>query len=1080
MKKFLLVCFLFVFVLSAWAQERVVSGKVTSSDDGTALPGVNVILKGTTNGTVTDAEGMYKLTIPSGEGTLVISFVGLATQEVAIGSRTTVDVQLASDVTQLSEVFVTAQGIEKTRNELAYAAQKVDGDALAQTRSNNFVNGLSGRVAGLDIKRNNSLGGSTNVVIRGAKSLTGNNQALFVVDGVPIDNSIFNGASQATTTNQATGRGGYDFGNPAADINPDDIATLTVLKGAAATALYGSRASNGVIFITTKKGKAGKGIGLTVNSGVTVGMPDKTTLPEYQKKYGGGYGKFYEDPTLYFLYRDPATGFSGTGTNPALVDPTSEDASWGAKFDPNLMVYQWDAFDPASPNFGKQTPWVAAKNDPNTFLKNSILRNYSFLVDGATDKGYFKFGYAKNAEDGILPNSKMNKDFFNFSANYKLTEKLQVTAAVNVTDQRGLGRYGTGYDERNVFQSFRQWWQMNNDIGELKDAYFRNGQNVTWNWTDPSILKPIYWDNPYWTRYKNYEQDHRIRYFGFLKLDYKITNWLDAMGRASFDSYNDIQEERIAKFSVSVPFYSRYNQSFREYNYDLMLNFHKDINPDLKISGALGFNDRYTNRETIYATTNGGLIVPDLYALSNSLNPIAAPIETDSRLHVMGGYANVTTTWKKMLTIEGSFRQDAASSLPKGNNVYPYGAISGTFVFSELIQSSWLTGGKIRANYAEVGATAPAYSTKDNYVSVPLFGSTPLFTVPSTKNNPLLKPERTKSKELGLEMSFFDGRGGFDVTYYKTNTSPQIIPVTLSRATGYNSQFINAGNVQNEGLEAQVFVLPVKSDAFEWNITANFTRNRNKVVELAPGINTLQLGSYQGGVSIDAALGQPYGAIRGNDFVYTNGQKTINASGYYVSTPTANNIIGNAQPNYLLGISNKLTYKNFKFSFLIDMRNGGQLFNLDLYYGLATGLYKETAVLNDKGNEVRSPVADGGGILLPGVLADGTPNAKYYNATSFGIYGYRRNPAAAFIYNAGYIKLREVILSYSIPSAMLGNGPFKGIELSVIGNNLWIIKKYVPHGDPEDALGAGNLAMGYQSGTLPNVKRVGFNVKLKF
>src|SRR5260221_592271 len=568
MKKFLLVCFISVFALSAWAQERIVSGKVTAADDGTALPGVNVILKGTTNGTVTDADGMYKLTLPSTEGTLVFSFVGLVTQEVGIGARTTVDVQLASDVTQLSEVFVTAQGIERTKNELAYAAQKVDGDALAQTRSNNFVNGLS------------------------------------------------------------------------------------------------------------------------VNSGVTFGTPDKTTLPDYQKKYGGGYGKFYEDPTGYFLYRDKNDGFSTPGSGPDLVDPTSEDASWGAKFDPNLKVYQWDAFDPASPNFGQATPWVAAKNDPNTFLKNSILRNYSFLLDGATDKGYFKFGYAKNNEDGILPNSKLNKDFFNFSANYKLTEMLQLTAAVNVTDQRGLGRYGTGYDERNVFQSFRQWWPMNNDIGALKEAYLRNGQNVTWNWTDHTILKPIYWDNPYWTRYKNYEQDHRIRYFGFLKLDYKINSWLDAMGRASFDTYNDIQEERIAKFSVSVPFYSRYNQSFREYNYDLMLNFHKDINPDLKIGGALGFSDRLTNRETIYATTNGGLIVPDLYALSNSLNPINPPTETDSRLHVMGGYANVTATWKKMLTIEGSYRKDAASSLPKGNNVYPYGAISGTFVFSELIRAS--------------------------------------------------------------------------------------------------------------------------------------------------------------------------------------------------------------------------------------------------------------------------------------------------------------------------------------------------------------------------------------------------------
>jgi TonB-linked SusC/RagA family outer membrane protein len=1101
MKKNLLLCLTAVFMLATtelWAQERTISGRVTSAQDGSAIPGVSVVLKGTTAGTVTDANGDYQLNVPQNGGVLMFTFIGLQTQEVEIGSRSSVDVQMTEDVAQLGEVVVTAQGIERSKNELAYAAQSVEGTQVSQTRDNNFVNALSGRVAGLDIRRPNAMGGSTNVVIRGNKSITGNNQALFIVDGVPIDNSNTN------TANQSTGRGGYDYGNAAADINPDDIASINVLKGAAATALYGSRAANGVILITTKKGRGATGLGVTVNAGMTVGSIDKSTFAEYQKKYGQGYGPFYEDPTGNFLYRYPDTFDAAYETDEdgvpnfwypggALVSPLSEDASYGAAYDPNLLVYQWDSFDPLSPNFGKPTPWVAADNDPSDFFTTPIQKNYSVLLDGQTEKGYFKLGYTASDENGILPNSNLHKDFMNLGAAYKLNTKLTASGSINVSNIRGKGRYGSGYDDKNLMTNFRQWWNVGVDIDDQRAAYERdraNGGtgNVTWNWADPTALVPIYWDNPYFTRNENYENDNRLRYFGFTMLDYKPTNWLSFMGRVSLDTYNELQEERQAFGSVTTSQYSRFNRMFREYNYDLMATVNKDLNDVLNFQGVLGYNVRQTHTESVFASTNGGLALPRLYSLSNSSNPIEAPIENVSDLQVNGLYASVHLGWNKMVFLDLTGRRDESSSLPDDENVYYYPSVAASWQFSEVISDKEvLTSGKLRVNYAEVGNTAPVQSVKDTYDNASPFGSTPIFSVPGTKNNPDLKAERTKSFEVGTELAFLENRVGLDLTYYKTNTVDQIIPLPVSRSTGYDFKYVNAGNVENRGWEVQLFGIPLETDDFTWRVDVNWTRNRNEVVELPAGIDNLQLGTFQGGVSINATLGEPYGTIRGQDFVYLNGKKVVTSTdpktnGRYLRSETSNEVIGNRNPDWTGGINNRLTYKNISFSFLIDMKKGGQLFNLDMYYGLATGLYPETAGINDLGNESRLPLGEGGGFIYPNtVKEDGTPNDIRVPNDEFGYYGYRRIPAAGFIYNAGFVKLREVTLTYSLPTAFVSSiGFVKGIDLSLVGRNLWIISKHVPYADPEDTMGSGNLAGGYQGGTYPNVRNIGFNAKFKF
>jgi TonB-linked SusC/RagA family outer membrane protein len=1072
MRKLASLMALLLLCAFAIAQTRTITGQVKDSK-GDPVPFANISIKGTNNGVSADVNGNFKIDVKEGES-LIISSASFAEQEIKIGTQSTLAITLQSQG-NLQEVVVTALGIRRTRNQTPYAAQQLQGDEVSKARTSNFVQNLAGKVAGLDVKQTNTLGGSTNVILRGTKSITGDNQALFVVDGVPFNNANTN------TANQRTGRGGFDYGNSAADINPDDIASVTILKGAAASALYGSQGANGVILITTKRNA--KGLGITVNSGVTIGKIDKTTFATYQKQYGAGYGAFYEDPTHYFLYRD----VDGDGT-PDLIAPFLEDASYGSAFDPAKMVYQWDSFDPLSPNFGKARPWVASANDPTTFFQTAVSSNQSIFMDGGSDKGTFKLGYTRNDDKGILPNSKVTKNIVNIGGTYNITSKLTAGGVINFTNITGKGRFGTGYDDKNLMTNFRQWWETNIDIKDQKDAYFRNRENITWNWKDPDVLIPNFWDNPYFTRYENYENDNRNRYFGNVSLNYKITEWLNLLGRISLDSYDELQEERQAVGSVTTSSYSRFNRSYRETNYDFLANLDKDLTADINFKALVGVNLRRQHTASIRATTNGGLIVPKVYALSNSLNPPNAPIEFDGTREVQGYFAGATGTWREMITLDATIRRDKSSTLPQGNNVYYYPSVSLGFVFSKLVPAAtWLSYGKVRINYAEVGNDAPIFSVNDVYAVVPPIGGTPQSSVTGTKNNPDLLPERTKSAEAGLEMAFMKNRAGFDITYYNAKTVDQILPVVVSTTTGYNSKFLNAGTVENKGIEVSLFGSPVQTKDFAWNINVNFARNRNKVVKLFEGADNLVLADFQAGVTLNATLGQPYGTIRGSNFVYTDDGKgtlfkTVSQStGRYLLSPASNEVIGNANPDWTGGISNSLRFKNVTFSFLIDTRQGGELFSLDMFYGLGTGLYPETVLLNDLGNPSRNPVTTGsnsGGIILPGVAPDGTPNTKR-RANSEGTLGYRQ-PAAVGIYDASYIKLREVAISYALPKTLVSKLKyFKGIDVSLVGRNLWIIDKDLPYADPEESISSGNL-QGYQSGAYPTTRTFTLNAKLRF
>ncbi|SHF64487.1 SusC/RagA family TonB-linked outer membrane protein [Pedobacter caeni] len=1058
---------------SAVAQNRTITGTVTGKEDGLPIPGVTVKIMGAKGGTLTNQQGKYSLDVSPGIKSLTFSSLGFVSQTQTLPLNNILNVILTGDDQALSEVVITALGIQRKKNELPYAAQEVKGEELTKTRDNNFVNSLSGKVAGLDIKQSNMMGGSTNVVMRGFKSLTGNNQALFVVDGIPVSNANTN------TDDQTKGKRGYDYGNAAADINPDDIASINVLKGAAATALYGSRATNGVIMITTKKGKKNS-LGITVNSGVTFGKIDRTTFTKYQNEYGAGYvnqysKKGYDSPDGNFWYLDVF------GKGPSLITPFTQDASYGGAFNPDLKVFQWNAFDPTSPTYGKATSWVAAKNDPSSFYKTAVNSSQSITLDGGGDKTTFKFGYLRTDETGVLPNSKIKKNSFNFSGDHEVTSTIKISASANYTNVNGLGRYGTGYDGANPNQQFRQWWQTNVDIKEQEAAFNREKKNITWNWSDETASGAIYSNNPYWSRYKNYETDNRDRYFGNVAMTWKPLEWLDFLGRVTYDGSNELQEDRLAIGGADVSEYARYNRSANEVNFDLMANFNKQITPNLNIRGLVGSNLRRTKVSSIFAKTNGGLGTENLYSLSNSVNAINAPLERYERVAVDGLFANTTIGYKELVFLDASIRRDQSSTLPADHNSYWYPSVAGSFLFSNLMkESTWLSHGKFRINYAEVGNDAPPLSLYDVYKINPVFGGNVLTSITTDKKNPFLRPERTKSIEAGLEMNFLAGRIGFDFSYYRTNSVDQIMAVDVSTTTGFSTRFVNAGTVRNQGIEVSAFVVPIKTTDFSWTLNLNFTRNRNQVIELYEGNNNLQLADYRGGVTLNATVGEPFGTLRSTDFQYINGQKVVNDAGYYAQS-APNQVIADVNPKWAGGIQNNIKYKDLSLSFLIDIKQGGSVFSLDQYYGQATGIYRESAGLNDLGNPQRLPISQGGGVILPGVDKNGNPNTKRVEAYDNDVtpYGYINNPPAGYIYDASFVKLREAALTYALPKKWIGDKALKGVDVSLVGRNLWIIHKNTPYTDPEAGLSSGNL-QGYQSGAYPSVRTIGFNFRFKF
>ncbi|GAA4150018.1 SusC/RagA family TonB-linked outer membrane protein [Chryseobacterium ginsenosidimutans] len=958
-------------------------------------------------------------------------------------------------------VVVTALGIKREKKSLGYASEEVKAEALTggTTNTGNVASLLSGKVSGLQVNTNNNFGGSANLLIRGYKSLSGGSP-LIVIDGSPVNNGTVSGST-------------FDYGNFLSDINQDDIESINVLKGAAASALYGERGSDGVILIVTKngRGKQDGSWGVTLNSGITAGFIDKSTFPKYQTRYGAGYGHVYGDGTEYFNH-DPDTG--------ELQTPFTEDASYGAEFNPNLMVRQWDSYNPDSPTYGQATPWQAAKNGPIKFFETPVTYVNTISLEKGSKSSNISLSYTNMLSNGLLPNSDLRKNSLSAKFNYDFTDKLHASVFSTLTIQDTKGRNETGYSD-NIVTGFRQWWQTNVDVYDLRNAYERSNSNLTWNRTSGSDGTPAYWNNPYFQRYQNYQSDTRTRSFSYAQLKYDITKNFGITGKLSYDQMQMLIEERLMNGSLPQAFgasgnnvtsgYSRQDIRTTETNFDLFLNYKFDITSDLNVSGIVGGNVRRNLIDNVYASTEGGLATPGLFAISNSASPIIPPDENYSKWLTSGVYATASFGYKNLLYVDGTIRADKSSNLPKSNNSYVYPSVTGSVILSELWKPSWLSFWKIRGNYAEVGSSTENYRLQNTYRVRGGFGNTGLVDQSYFLANPDLKPQRSKEVEFGMEAQFFKNRLGFDVAIYKTRTYDQIINLPVTSATGYRTFLVNAGQINNKGIEVQLNGTPFKNDNFKWDIDVNWSKNQNEVVSLYGDSQNYLLASYQGGVSLNARVGEAFGALVGSDYVYLNGEKVINpANGRYLTNP--NQVIGNITPDWIGGVRNSFNYKGLSLSFLIDVKHGGDVFSTDMYYGLATGLYEETAV-----GDYRTA-----GVVHPGVNPNGQVNTTPTSAPdTFGnVDGYRRMPNSRFVYDASYVKLREASIGYSLPKSLLANTSFQEVKISLVGRNLWIIHKNLPYADPETGTGNGLASKGNSIGVLPTTRDLGINVTLKF
>lgn len=1053
MKLFNTLLVLLIFSIGTVYAQQTVSGSVTDQD-GEPVIGATVLAKGTSTGTTTDLDGKYTLEVPQGVEALVFSYIGFATQEVAIGSDKTINVVMSEGV-ELDKVVVTALGVSRQEKTLGYANQQVDGDQLDKARDANFLNTLQGKVAGVQITGSSNLGGSTRILLRGAGSITGNNQPLFVVDGIPLDNSNF------SDRNQERGAGGYDYGNAISDINPDDIESINVLKGPAGAALYGDRGANGVIVITTKKGSrpadAVSPIGISINSGVQ--FNEVAVLPNYQNRYGGG-SAFVTSPI----------------TGDEIVN-YSLDGSWGPEFN-GQQVRHWDSYDEwDTQNFGQTRPWEANPNNVQDFFQTGVLATNSISLSGANTAGAFRLGYTNMHQIGTQVNSSLNRHNVSLNANYNLTDKLNVFASGNFSSTHGNGRPNTGYS-LSVMSQFNQWYQRQLDTERLRNYKNPDGTQRTWNRESETDPTAKYFNNPFWDRYENGQRDRRERLFGNVGFRYEIMEGLGIGARAMTDFYTDRREEWIAVGGVDEARYEEAVRFLRENNYEVKIDYTKRFGEDISLSSFIGTNYRTNLYDRNVAATQGGLNTPGLYNLSNSVSELSIDDNTERRA-IMSAFANASVGYKDFVYLDASYRFDISSTLPLDNNLYHFYSIGGSFIFSEILpKNNILSFGKYRISYGLAGNSTEPYRLQNAYITNPNFDGNGATTVGNILFNADLRPEQTRGFETGLDLRFFNDRLGLDVTYYNQTTINLIFAVSQSAATGYTSRFTNAGNVLNYGVEIAAYGTPVKTKSgFRWDLGFNFAKNQNQVVSLAEGTDNIRLSSLFG-VALEARVGEAYGTFVGTDYVYDDaGNRMVGPNGaYLVSEPKA---LGSVLADFTGGVSTTLSYKGLSLFVLFDFQAGGKLFSLSNVWGKYSGILAETAEGDIRDN----------GVVVDGVAAQqdangewvstGQPNTANIDAQThfFLNQGYTVN--AADIYDASFVKFREARLSYTLPNKIFGKTPFRDVTIGVVGRNLAILHRNVPHIDPEAAVNAGNV-QGFEGGQLPTERSIGVNLNLKF
>ncbi|MCF8232833.1 MAG: SusC/RagA family TonB-linked outer membrane protein [Bacteroidales bacterium] len=1078
MRKFTILLALLAFLgVQAVLAQNTITGTVTSAEDGSPIPGVQVVVKGTTLGTTTDLDGNYELTVDEQAETLVFKFVGMVTKEVPIGDKTVINVTMQPEIKDIEGVVVTALGISREKKSLGYSVQDLEGEDLTKAQQDDAISSLQGRVSGVQIRSSGNMGGSSNIMIRGATTITGDNNPLIVVDGVPIDNSNYN------TTNTQAGYGGKDYGNMLNDIPPEQIKNVSVLKGAAA-ALYGSRAANGVILIETKGAERGKD-DFSVNVTSSVDFEEKYLQPQLQDKYGGG-----------AIIADGEDGFETVDVDgrTVKVPQMQVDESWGPRYNENIMVAQWDAWGPEGQLINEPRPWTAPDEGVLDFFNTGVSLKNNISVSKTGENYGIRFDYNNNTTQGTMPNSERDKNNFKLRGNAAIGNKIDVNANLNFANIYTKGRPEIGYGDNSVGQKFYQWGQRQLDYGLLEDYQYEDGTQRTWNRKAYDNPTPQYADNPYWTANENTPEDERNRFYGNLGLTYQILDNLSFEGNIYGDTYNFYIREKVAVGSQAQPYFREIVRSRSEYNYEGRFNYNMEFDK-LSVQAVAGGNIREYRYDLNEGETSGGLIVPDVYSLTNSNgNPVLDDITREKRVNSL--FLNASFSYDGFLNLDLSGRNDWSSTLPSEENSYFYFGASGSFVFSDLIDSDVMDLGKIRAGYSEVGNDTDPYEVLSTYSyhADGTFQGAPRLFISNELPNRQLKPEQTATTEFGLDLIFLQDRLNLSATYFDKVTTDQIIPLEVSKASGYATKIINAGEMASTGIEVTLGGVPVKTNDFNWRITANLTSTEQTVEEIYPGVDALDIVRAPfGGAFLRASEGDEYGQLWGYDFIRDdNGNKVVTEGGSYMSTPNLTQL-GSVYPDYNLGISNDFQYKNWDMSFLIDIQQGGVFYSLTHMWGMYSGMLEETAATNAEGNEIRDPVSEGGGIALDGVQGDVTFNDDgTYEVTntskndvkipgrSYGAFAYHGygTPSAQSVFDADYVKLRSFNLGYTLSQDQLKSQLFESIRLSVYGRNLFTWGLDQEGFDPEMTVaGTGNI-QGIDGGLQPMSRTYGFKVDI--
>jgi TonB-linked SusC/RagA family outer membrane protein len=1026
------VAAMFFSIGAIWAQNVKVSGKV-SDQKGEPVAGVYVLVQGTKTGTTTDANGAYSLTAPS-KATLVFSSMGFNTVTVPISGRSVLNVTLAENAELLNDVVVTAMGIKREKKALGYSVQEVKGATLLENRTTSVATSLNGKVAGMNISSTSVPGGSNRIVIRGNNSISGNNMPLIVVDGVPFDNT----QGVGNTTDVSWGSGYSDTGDGISMLNADDIESISVLKGPSASALYGSRGGNGVIVVTTKKGVAGQ-THVSFNSNFTV--ENVMTEPEFQNEYGQG----------------TAGKFVLTSRN-----------SWGPKMDGHLET-DWS---------GTARPFVAKNNNFKDFMNTGTAWTNSVDFSTANEKSSIRVGLTNLQQKGVIPENKLSRTAFTTRATWEVLPKLHLDTKINYTYQKGEGRpefSASGFNP--IFALIYTPRSIN--LHEMKGIFNTDGSIIDWY---PSKLTVV--NNPYAITHLTGSEDRTNRIDGFMSLKYDVFSWLNAQVKYGIDTYSKdwdrwIRHGLVSSSTLKNGRYTNQTKNYSEANAEFLITAHKDNLFNSKLSGNLMFGGNMMHRH--YTSTYQqaiGLNIPELYTIENGITINSSNYKYNKETQSLYGMAQLS--WDNWLYLDVTARNDWSSTLPSSNRSYFYPSVSLGWVVTDMLYKynvtlpKWFSYLKLRASYAEAGNDTDPYQLDPSLTTVAnMTGGLMGVALPSTLANSKLKSEKIKSMEFGLEGKLFDGRLGFDVTYYKKKALNQIIAMPVSITTGYSNKYINAGQVNNYGWEVMLNGTPLETKNWRLDLALNFAKNNSKVVELTQGVNQVILAQPMGqNCYVVAKVGESYGQIYTNGFkVDANGNRLVGDNGKYITDATLR-CSGNFNPDWTMGFSGNLSYKNWSFGFLIDIRKGGDIYLQSMMRLQANGQTKETLLGRD------AYYTSGTGIVAKGLNVNtGNVNTVAIDPTSY--WGQFYGNIGNYIYDASNVRMREMRIGYTFPRKWFAKTIIKSVKLSAVGNNLFFIYNNLPGFDPECTYSTGN-GQGVETASLPSTRTFGFNLNVEF